>query len=136
MPQFETFTKRMIPLKRDPHITIQKRGTMSLNKSAYVALGSPDAVELLYDTGERIVGLRPADSLAEHAHTVRASTTSGSGTFAISAMAFTKFYDIDTTRSLRWAAYLDDGVLCINLNDPATPVTSNRARKSRPAEDA
>ena len=43
-------------------------------------------------------------------------------------MAFTKFYDIDTSQSLRRNAFLDDGVLCLNLNDLATPVTSNRAR--------
>lgn len=135
MPQFETFTKSMVPLKRDPHVTIQRRGTMSLNKSAYVALGSPEAVELLYDPAERIVGLRPVDPRADHAYTVRASTTSGSGTFAISAMAFTRFYDIDTTQSRRWPAYLDDGVLCINLNHPATPVTSNRAGRTRGPED-
>lgn len=135
MPKFETFTKHLVPLKRDPHVTIQRRGTMSLNKSAHVALGSPDAVELLYDCADRIVGLRPVDPRADHAYMVRPSTNAVSGPFAISAMAFTKFYDIDTTQSLRWAAYVDDGVLCINLNETATPVTSNRARSSRRAED-
>lgn len=128
MPQFETFTRSLVPLKREPHVTIQRRGTMSLNKSAHVALGSPAAVELLYDAGERIVGLRAVDPRADHAYMVR-PTNAANGPFAISAMAFTKFYGIVTDRSLRWPAYLDDGVLCIDLNQQATPVTSNRARR-------
>lgn len=128
MSHFETFSRSMVPLKREPHVTIQRRGTMSLNKSAHVALGSPDAVELLYDSTDRIVGLRPADPRADHAYPVRASTNAGSGPFVISAIAFTKFYDIDTSQSLRWPAYMDSDVLCINLDDTPTPVTSNRAR--------
>lgn len=131
MPQFETFKKGLVPLKREPQVTIQRHGTLSLNMSAYVALGSPDAVELLYDAEERIVGLRPVDPRADHAYMVRPSTSQTSRRFAISAMAFTRFYDIDTTQSRRWAAYVDDGVLCVSLNDISTPVTSNRARGPR-----
>lgn len=37
---------------------------------------------------------------------------------------------IDTGQSLRRDAFLDDGVLCMSLDDAATPVTSNRARNT------
>ena len=46
--EFETFTRRMVPLVKKPTVTIQKRGTLSFNKAAQVALGEPEAVELLY----------------------------------------------------------------------------------------
>jgi hypothetical protein len=128
MPSFERFTKDMTPRKREPQVTIQRRGTLALNEAAHLALGSPDAVELLYDLEQRIVGLRTVDPGAAHAHKVRPLSSTASARFAISALAFTRFYDIDTTQSRRWAAYLDDGVLCIDLNDFGTPVTSNRAR--------
>jgi hypothetical protein len=127
MPNFETFSRSLLQLKAEPQITVLRRGTMSLNKSAYTALGSPDAVELLYDTDERIVGLRPIDARAQNAYVVRQPAGAGKGPFVITAMAFTKFYGIDTTQSLRREAFLDDGVLCMSLNDDATPVTSNRA---------
>lgn len=118
----------MLPLKSDPHVTIQKRGTISMNRSAFLAAGSPDAVELLYDRDARIIGLRAIEVNAHNAYHVRHPSRSANGPWIISAMAFTKFYDIDTSTTLRWDAYLDGGALCVDLNQSATPVTSNRAR--------
>ncbi|MGI8761390.1 MAG: hypothetical protein ACR2LF_08895 [Jatrophihabitantaceae bacterium] len=132
MPDFETFSRGLVPLKSQPQVTIQKRGAISLNKSAYVALDTPDAVELLYDRDKHIVGIRPVDARAGHAYPLRPSTRSASGPYVISAMAFTKFYDIDTSVTLRWFAYVEDGVLCVDLCHEATPVTSNRARRPEP----
>jgi hypothetical protein len=129
MPDFETFTRELVPLKAEPQVTIQKRGTMSLNKSAHVSIGSPDAVELLYDPAARIIGLRAIDNGVDHSYLVRASTRAASGPYVISAMAFFKFYDIDHSQTMRWPAHLDNDVLCIDLNDESTPVTSNRAAR-------
>ena len=64
-----------------------------------------------------------------NAYHVRASTPSPSGPWIISAIAFTKYYDIDTTRSRRWAAQLRDEILCVDLTTPSVAVTSNRARR-------
>lgn len=130
MTDFETFRKTMVALKREPTVTVQKRGTMSLNKAAQVMLGAPAAVELLYDATARTVGLRPVSARADHGYCLRSSTGNDTGPFVISAMAFLHFYDIYPDETLRWAAYLADDVLCINLDDPAVPVTSNRAIKA------
>lgn len=129
MANFETFSRDMVPLKAPPHVTVQKRGTISLNRSAFLLLGSPDAVELLYDREQSMLGLRPIDPGADSAYRVRRSSNSSSGPWVISAMAFTKFYDIDTTTSLRWAAYLEKDTLCADLSRAGVPVTSNRARR-------
>ncbi|MDQ2749178.1 MAG: hypothetical protein ABI775_00480 [Pseudonocardiales bacterium] len=134
MTDFETFRKALVPLKRDPTITVQKRGTMSLNKAAQVMLGAPPAVELLYDVTARTVGLRGVSARADHGYSLRSSTRTDAGPFVISAMAFLHFYDIYPIETLRWVAYLAGDVLCINLDDPATPVTSNRAIKRALAE--
>jgi hypothetical protein len=129
MPNFESFSKRLVPTRARPHVTIQKRGAMSLNRAAYDAIESPKAVELLYDGGNRIIGLRPIDTDADNAYAVRPATTSA-GPFVISAMAFSRFYEIDTTLTRRWPAYVEDGVLCIDLaSGGGVPVTSNRAAK-------
>ena len=125
MAHFETFRRSLLPLKTDPQVTIQRRGMFSLNRSAFLALGSPGAVELLYDKDDRIVGLRPVEASARHAYHVRQSTRSSSGPFVVSAMAFTKFYDINTSLTQRWVAYMDDGVLCVNLSaDPAAVISA------------
>lgn len=120
----------MLSLKADPHVTLHKRGTISLNRSAYVALDSPDAVELLYDRERRIIGLRTIDAKAENSYHVRSTARSASGPWIISAMAFTKFYDIDISVSLRWPAYLDVDVLCVDTSVEGIAVSSNRARRA------
>jgi hypothetical protein len=129
MGDFESFSREMLSLKADPQVTIQKRGAISLNRPAYLVLGSPDAVELLYDRKDRVVGLRPIDPRADNAYRVRRASPSASGPWVISAMAFTKFYDIDTARSLRWPARLNGDVLCVDLSAVGTRVSSNRAAK-------
>lgn len=127
MPNFESFSKRLVPTKATPLVTIQKRGAMSLNRSAWCAIDSPKAVELLYDRTAHIIGLRPIEPDADNAYPVRPATTSA-GPYVISAMAFSHFYEIDTVTTRRWPAYLEDGVLCIDLlRSTGVPITSNRA---------
>ncbi|MDP9117706.1 MAG: hypothetical protein M3O28_10720 [Actinomycetota bacterium] len=129
MANFQTFRKGLVPLKREPTITVQTRGTMSLNKAAQVMLGCPAAVELLYDQDEHTVGLRPISPRADHAYPLRSSTGNDNGPFVISAMAFLHFYDIHPAETLRWVAFKSDDVLCVDLREHATAVSSNRAKK-------
>lgn len=127
MPTFEVFNRRMVASSNAPWVTIQKRGAISLNKAAFDALGAPPAVELLYDRTAHIVGLRPAEAGAPHAYLLRQAAGPGHGPYVVSAIAFTKFYEINTDQSMRWGALVIDGVLCVELDSIATPVTSNRA---------
>jgi hypothetical protein len=135
MANFETFTKRLVPLGKRPFVTIQKRGTISLNKAAYVALGEPDTVELLFDADERLVGLRSIEYLADHAYPVR-GVGNDPTSYLVAGTAFTKYYGIDTTASRRWPAELIGDVLSIDLKTPGTVVTSNRAGHHQPAAGA
>lgn len=128
MTGFETFTRRLIPMAKEPRITIQKRGAISLNISAYAALGSPGAVELLFDREKRIVGLRAVAPTCPHAYPVRSASGNGSGPFVVSALAFIRYFGLVSDTSLRWDAYLDSDVLCADLGTPGVTVTSNRAR--------
>lgn len=99
---------------------------MSFNKAAHVAMGEPEAIELLYDVKEKIVGVRGVPREAEHAYPLRSAPRSD-GPFVVSGTAFTKYYGIDTTVSRRWVGVMNDGVLCIDLNTEGTIVTSNRS---------
>jgi hypothetical protein len=120
MPQFEVFKKRSKPRNGQPYVTIQRSGALSINTAAYEALDSPKAVELLYDQQERIMGIRPADAGSEFAYPIRGVR----GSYVFSGIAFTHYYDIDTEVSRRWSAYLDDGVLCVDLKGEGTPLTT------------
>ena len=125
MANFETFTKRLIPLNKRPYVTIQKRGTISMNKAAYVALGEPQTVELLFDCNERLVGLRGIEYMAEHAYPVRGVGDEPTS-YLVAGTAFAKHYGIDTSASRRWPAELIQDVLSIDLKTDGTVVTSNR----------
>ena len=130
MPQFETFKKRMVPLKKAPFVTIQKRGTRSFNAAAHAALGNPEAVELLYDPSEKIIGVRAVAPEVEHAYPLR-SPSQKDQSFILSGRAFTRYYDIPTDISTRYPAYLDGDILCIDLKQEGTVVTSNRSGTGR-----
>ena len=135
MPDFETFKKRMVPLAKSPYVTIQTRGVMSLNAAAHAALGAPEAVELLYDAGAKIIGLRAVSPETEHAYPIRGM---GSGkrhegtSYMVSGTAFTKYYEIPTEVSTRYPAVLDDGILCIDLAKGGTVVTVTRKKPAAP----
>lgn len=136
MRNFETFTKRMVPLAKDPYVTVQKKGIISINATAYSQLNRPVAVILLFDVRDQVIGLRSADTHDENAYPIRDSSSRGIGPYVVSGVAFTKYYGIDTTTSRRWPAQLDGDVLCVDISKPGTEVVSNRNRKAWDREHA
>ncbi len=128
---FEVFKKRFAPLVKQPYVTLQKKGILSINKAAYLALGSPAAVELLYDRDEQVIGLRPVEPTVEHAYPIRNAGDENANAFMLSGTAFTHYYEIPTPTSMRYPAAITDGMLCIDLKCAGTEVTSNRAGRTK-----
>src|ERR1700730_4080290 len=124
---FELFEKRRIAMSNAPAVTIQKRGNFSLNARAHAELGEPEAVELLYDPDERLIGIKASVPERHNAYTIRPSNT-GSTTYMVAGIAFATYYGLDTTVAKRWTAEMRDGMLIIDLKEPGTVVTSNRSR--------
>ena len=135
MPQWETFRRRAAPVTTQPMVTIQKRGTISLNRPALEALGEPAAVELLYDRDERLMGLRPVDPVASHAYRPRKQGRTSN--IIVSGQAFTQYFNVETSAARRYPAAMLDGVLVVDLKQPGTDATGVRARgadgRPRPA---
>ena len=113
---FETFTRQR-KADRQPYVTMQKKGVISLNKAAFDALEQPDSVELLYDSESRLVALRKVDSSVEHAYQVRAPVENHA-TWLVSGAAFVSYYEIDNSESIRRPARLEEDLLIIDLNHP------------------
>lgn len=134
MPNFETFTKRMVPLTKAPTVTLQKRGTLSLNKAAHVAMGEPATVELLFDKDEQVIGIRGVSSEKAHAYPVR-GVGKDATTFIVAGTAFAKYYGINTDDSRRFPAEMVEDVLCINLRGDSTIVTGNRQKRDDVDDD-
>ncbi len=124
---FEVFQKSSAPLAKVPTVTVQRRGLFSLNRSAHALIGSPAAVELLWDAERRVIGLRPADLMNPNAYPARPQQSgSDKGPVIVAGTAFTQFYGIDTKETRRWVPTEEDGILCVDISQPGQKVTSNR----------
>jgi hypothetical protein len=136
MTGFEVFKKRGTPVIKEPTVTVQKNGSIALNRPAYGALGEPTAIELLFDREERIIGMRGVSRKTGHSYPVR-NTESNPGQYLISGVAFTKYYEIKTDVSRRYPAHVnEDGILCVDLKGPVTEITGNRnGHSSKPAAE-
>jgi hypothetical protein len=132
---FETFMRQRVPISAEPSVTIQKRGTLSLNVPAYAALGEPEAVELLYDRERDLMALRKAESGTDSAYVVR-PLGKGNSTWLISGKAFTSYYGIKTGIARRWSGRFEDGLLIVDLSVPGVDVSGNRNRQHAPEPQA
>lgn len=128
MANFELFEKRRTPPAREPYVTLLKTGVISMNSFAYELVGRPKYFEFLYDPTDRIVGLRPLQVETQFSYPVRELKSAAGGTFSVSAKAFMIFYDLPMSTSIRRTAWLDDGLLCVDLKDPGIDVTAIRGR--------
>jgi hypothetical protein len=116
---FETFKRQRAAPATEPTLTIQRRGTLSLNTPAFDALERPKHVELLFDPDEKLIGLRKAASTAPHAYPVR-GIGKNAATHAISGKGFLKYYGIKLDVARRWPAVKQGDVLVVDLKRPGT----------------
>jgi hypothetical protein len=127
---WETFKRQRYAPSDQPLVTLQKKGIFSLNRAAYDALGSPKAVELLYDRNDRLIGLRKVSPVVPHAYKVRMFGKTGMS-WLVSGAAFTNYYGIDVSRPVRRAARVEKDTLVLDLNDPGMIVSSTGGRPQK-----
>jgi hypothetical protein len=118
MPVFEVFTGRAHPAGEEEVITIYRRGLVSVNRAAHKALGEPEAVELLYDRDERVMGMRGVSPDVQHAYPVRRQRATSS--LLVSGRAFTRGYGIPTETARRYRAQMMGDVLAVDLKEGVT----------------
>jgi hypothetical protein len=85
-------------------------------------------VEFLFDSEESLVGLRPVTDDVAHAYTVRKQSKKSGGPAVVAGQAFTQYYGVDTSKSRRRDAKVQDGVLVIDLKDEGSVIVGNRIR--------
>lgn len=135
---FQRFDKVGARLVKVPELTIQSKGTMSMNAAAHHLLGEPEAVEFLYDSSANVIGLSPVPPEDPHAYPLRGVGGKGNtnpNSFIVAGTAFLNFYKIPFGEPVRREVKLVDGVLIVDLNDPGRSAVSNRARAARAAAD-
>lgn len=128
---FEVFDKRAATSSKTPMVTIQKGGHFSLNRAAYEAMGAPEAVELLYDREEKLIGFQSAPPDRPRAYPVKTLGTNATGRL-VSGQRFCKYYDIDADVARRYEVQMQDEILVLDLKGENNVVTGPRsAMKSR-----
>src|SRR5918995_6601592 len=128
VPNFIRWDKRVAPSRTDPFVTVQKRGLFSMNQAALELLGKPEALELLFDPDERIIGFRGVDKDKRYAVPVRKQARSNS--YLVGGQAFTKYFGIDTEVSRKFKAKMVDDVLAVDLREGGVEATAGRSAKA------
>lgn len=131
---FTKFDKRTTRLVKRPELTIQAKGTMSLNAAAHHLLGAPEAIELLYDEDSKVIGLRPVNAEDPDAYALRA--IGAGGTYVLSGRAFLQYFGIDFGTPVRREVTMAGDVLIVDLKDSGRDATSNRTRAKERAASA
>jgi hypothetical protein len=116
MRDWQVFKKRQAAPTSRPIVGILQKGVFSVNRAAFDALGGPDSVELLFLPDEKIIGIRATTNGSDTSYPLRTASGKPDGAHYVSGIAFTKFWKIDTTERRRYSAYMEDGVLCVNLD--------------------
>lgn len=127
---FEVFDKKSVPSTTEPWVTIQKRGLLSLNRTAADALGTPEAVELLFDREAQIIGFRSADLDNPRAFQLRkqGKNPTRNANFLVAGTAFCNYYKIDTSFARRYKPEMDGDVLTVDLNHDYAIATGPRSK--------
>ena len=123
---WEEFDRKTASRTKDPTMTIQRRGTISLSGPAVDLLVGSDekadkiSVDLLYDADRELVGIRLAHQDNPNPHLLRRQGRSE--VYLVSGTLFCAHYDIDTSVARRYRAKFHDGILGVRLSDPHAKV--------------
>lgn len=132
---FEIYKKGSAPVATVPAVTVQKRGLISLNRTAYALIGNPEAVELLWDADRKVIGLRASELTNPNAYPARPqSLGSDKGPILVAGNMFTQYIGMDTSRAVRWIPTVEDEILCIDIGKPGQLANSNRRGKANANE--
>jgi hypothetical protein len=123
--QWEEFTRRGAPVIDKPLVTIQKSGSLGLNRAAYEALERPDYIVLMFNRDEQLIGIRAADQDTQHAYPLRKQQQSES--YLIAGRAFVGHYEIEHDNARRYQAEIQGGILTIDLKQDGLEVGRNAA---------
>lgn len=135
MPDWELLDRTARPLTGRPSVGIQRgKGNLSLNQASYEALGRPEAVNIMFDRKERLIGLQAA---ALSVRNYKLNKQGSSNTYLIAGKALVQAMEIDTQKAMRYDAEMRDGILVIDLaQGEPVEVGQGRPKAKQPGQMA
>lgn len=125
MPNFEDFSRHSRPKLSKPLVTIQRKGTFTLNQAAFEALGKPEAIVLQMDPKENLMAFRVAEANDINAYRLRPANTGS--TYLVSGKAFCDFYGIPMDQTRGYGAEMMGKVLAVDLKQQASDMSRGAA---------
>src|ERR1043166_6871895 len=95
-PKWEVFEGQQYgaSARTEPRVTINSKSTFVLNEAAWEALDCADAVELQFDSRQRLIGLKPIDPRKRNAFAIKLVDKRRRGR-RIHVAAFCRFHHLD-----------------------------------------
>ncbi len=112
-----TFEGKPYGTKKDEaRITLSPRKIFLLNQAAYKALGTPEAIEFLFDENRKLIGLKPTDPAKRNAFPLKIKK--GSNHRLITAGAFCNHVGIDVEKTVVFndTQVGTDGIMVLRLD--------------------
>ena len=106
------------------YVTMNSKGTIVMNREAYERLGAPAAFNLLYDSANNTIGLKPTAAAMRNAYPALKSGRHGGRKVAAYRVITECGLHIGDTLEFPDAEIDQDGILVLNLR---TAKVSNRA---------
>lgn len=111
--KFEKFRRAKVTAGDTPIVAIHQRGIFAMNQAAFEALGSPQAVDLLFDRDEEVVGLKAAQRNDPDSYVVRQHTKYS---YQVEGRSFLTYYELPkAVTGRRYSAKMVAGILEIDL---------------------
>jgi hypothetical protein len=98
---------------REVFVSLRANSIIGISKAAHEMLGSPNAVQLLFDRKLRRIGMKPVDREAERVAHCPYYLLHGGQT--IQCKVFLEHYGVPLEETTRYTPKLIDGVLVVDL---------------------
>ena len=116
---FERFEEKpRVPNGKEPHVSLFSYGKMYLNRRAIELLGEPDAVALMFDRRQKVIGVQGVPPSRHYAFRLNKKDKRSLGS-TIAATSFLKHYKIHPSETLAFPNLTvnADGIMILDLND-------------------
>lgn len=106
------------------YVTLNSKGSLVMNRSAYERVGAPEAFHILFDAANNTIGLKPTYPRVKNAYAVMRSGKHGGKRLNVYRLITEYGLHIKDTLEFPDAEIDENGILLLHLR---TAVVSNRA---------
>ncbi len=111
--EFKATAPRIIP--KALYVSLTKKGYFVFNTETFLQLGKPEAVVLLFDRRDDLIGLKPSTLDVPNAIVVRLRYDRGN-LWMVRSLRFMKQHDIRLDYTIQFpTAHMEDGILVLPI---------------------